>query len=225
MLIKCAISIDGYLDDASDQRLILSHPDDIDRVDAVRAACDAILVGANTIRKDNPRLLIRSEVRRKERIARGFAPDPVKVTMTASGSLDPQSRFFTDGEGTRIVYCTDGIAGDLQERLGGIADVVPCGNTIAGLHCVLADLYHRGIKKLVVEGGSAIITHVLSLGLVDEMQISVAPFFVGDPNAPRFTLPVNLPFDQHRKMKLHSVEKVGDMAVLRYFLGGQQSSL
>src|SRR3984885_9788743 len=62
-LLSCAVSIDGYLDDASTDRLILSGPEDLDEVDALRAAADAILVGAGTIRKDNPRLLVRDPAR------------------------------------------------------------------------------------------------------------------------------------------------------------------
>ncbi|HZK58541.1 MAG TPA: dihydrofolate reductase family protein, partial [Cryobacterium sp.] len=49
-LLSCGTSIDGYLDSATEKRLLLSNDADLDRVDAVRAACDAILVGATTIR-------------------------------------------------------------------------------------------------------------------------------------------------------------------------------
>ena len=55
-LLSCGMSLDGYLDDATDQRLLLSNEADFDRVDEVRAGCDAILVGAATVRNDNPRL-------------------------------------------------------------------------------------------------------------------------------------------------------------------------
>ena len=55
ILLSCGMSIDGYLDNASSQRLLLSNQDDLERVDAVRAASDAILVGAQTVRLDNPR--------------------------------------------------------------------------------------------------------------------------------------------------------------------------
>ena len=59
-LLSCALSIDGYLGSATPRRLELSNDADFDRVDAVRASCDAILVGAATVRNDNPRLLVRS---------------------------------------------------------------------------------------------------------------------------------------------------------------------
>ena len=62
-LLSCAVSVDGCLDDACGDRLILSGPADRDEVGALRAACDAILVGAGTIRADNPRLLVREPAR------------------------------------------------------------------------------------------------------------------------------------------------------------------
>src|SRR5947199_4112401 len=99
------MSIDGYLDDATNKRLLLSNDADFDRVDAVRAECDAILVGAETVRRDNPRLLVRSPERREDRRARGLPPSPVKVTLTGSGELDPGSRFFATGDGDKLVYC------------------------------------------------------------------------------------------------------------------------
>src|ERR1700722_1137491 len=88
-LLSCAVSIDGYLDDASPDRLILSGPEDLDEVDALRAAADAILVGAGTIRADNPRLLVRDPARIAAREAAGKPPHPLRVTLTATGDLHP----------------------------------------------------------------------------------------------------------------------------------------
>ena len=65
ILLSCGMSIDGYLGSAAPRRLELSNSADFDRVDAVRASCDAILVGANTVRTDNPRLLVRSQDRQR----------------------------------------------------------------------------------------------------------------------------------------------------------------
>ena len=72
ILLSCGMSIDGYLGSAAPRRLELSNDADFDRVDAVRASCDAILVGAATVRIDNPRLLVRSQNRRAARTARGL---------------------------------------------------------------------------------------------------------------------------------------------------------
>ncbi|MFD0884067.1 RibD family protein, partial [Streptosporangium algeriense] len=60
VLSSVAVSLDGYIDDATSERLLLSNDEDFDRVDAVRATCDAILVGAGTVRADDPRLMVRA---------------------------------------------------------------------------------------------------------------------------------------------------------------------
>src|ERR1700722_15396463 len=62
-IMSCAVSPDGCLDDPSPEPLILSGPEDLDEVDELRSAADAILVGAGTIRADNPRLLVRDDSR------------------------------------------------------------------------------------------------------------------------------------------------------------------
>src|SRR5690242_6089257 len=89
VLLSAAMSVDGHIDDGGPEPLVLSDAADLDRVDAVRAGVDAILVGATTLRRDDPRLLVRSEERRAARVAEGRAPDPLKVTLTGSGDLDP----------------------------------------------------------------------------------------------------------------------------------------
>src|SRR6185436_8211681 len=100
-LLSCSVSIDGYIG-SSASRLLLSNEADFDRVDAVRASCDAILVGATTVRVDNPRLVVRSRARREERSARGLAPSPVKVTVTKRAELEAGADFFTVGDAERI---------------------------------------------------------------------------------------------------------------------------
>ena len=95
VVLSCAISLDGCLDSTGPDRLVLSGAEDLDRVDAERAAADAILVGAGTVRRDDPRLLVRAPARRAARVAQGRPEHPVGVTVTASGDLDPRARFFT----------------------------------------------------------------------------------------------------------------------------------
>src|SRR5690606_9923803 len=97
VLLSVAVSVDGYLDDTAAERLLLSNEADFDRVDELRAWSDAILVGAETVRRDNPRLLVNSESRRRSRVAAGRPEFPRKVTVTASGDLDPRARFWQYG--------------------------------------------------------------------------------------------------------------------------------
>lgn len=217
MLLSVAASVDGYVDDASGERLVLSDAADLDRVDDVRAGCDAILVGAGTIRRDNPGLLVRSPARRAARLARGLAASPVKVTLTRSGDLDPAARFFTAGEAAKLVYAATEAADRARARLGGAATVVDAGHP-ATLDAVLADLAARGIGRLMVEGGTSVNTWFLTAGAADELQLAIAPFFVGDAAAPRLVGGGAFPHGPGHPMELAEVRAVGNLVLLRYLL-------
>jgi 5-amino-6-(5-phosphoribosylamino)uracil reductase len=214
VVLSAAMSVDGYLDDASDQRLVLSDAADLDRVDALRASCDAILVGAGTVRRDDPRLLVRSADRRRQRVAAGRPEHPTKVTLTRGGGLSPSASFFTAGDADRLVYAPAGAAAGVRVALDGLATVVDADDLLA----VLADLAGRGVRRLLVEGGSDVLTQFLAGGLADELQLTVAPLFVGDPAAPRLVRPAAFPYDATRRMTLAETRRVGDLAVLRYVL-------
>ncbi|MFG2052884.1 RibD family protein [Micromonospora sp. NPDC048930] len=217
VLLSCAMSIDGYIDDASTQRLLLSNDSDLDRVDEVRAACDAILVGAATVRRDDPRLLVRSEGRRADRVARGLPPSPVKVTVTASGDLDPGARFFTFGDGLKLVYCPSGVVEKTREQVGEVATVVDGGEPVTPA-AVVDDLAARGVRRLMVEGGGSLHCQFLTAGLADELHLVVAPFFVGDCRAPRFVGDGRFPWHPGRRARVVEVRQIGDVVLTRYAL-------
>jgi 5-amino-6-(5-phosphoribosylamino)uracil reductase len=229
VLLSVAMSVDGCIDDATGDRLILSNEADLDRVDEVRAGSDAILVGAGTIRRDNPALLVRSQFRSNRRIARGLPPSPARVTLTVSGDLDASARFFTAGGGARLVYVPDGEQDRVTGRIGGLAGVEVIGvggvpgdppggpENHIGLPAVLADLAARGVRRLMVEGGGSVLAQFLAEGLADELDLAVAPVFVGDPAAPRIAgLPPGSP--RHR-MHLAEVRLIGDVVLMRYLPG------
>ncbi|WP_227997822.1 dihydrofolate reductase family protein [Nocardia australiensis] len=214
VLLSVAVSVDGYIDDASPDRLRLSGAADFDRVDQVRAESDAILIGAETLRRDNPRLLVNSADRRAARVAAGKAEYPLKITVSATGDLDPDLKFWHYG-GDKLVYTTSAGAAAVGDRLAGVAEVVDLGDGI-DLGVLLDDLGRRGIGRLMVEGGTRIHTEFLSADLADELHLALAPILVGDPDAPRFLNPAIFPGSPSRRMYLAEVSKIGDIALLRY---------
>jgi 5-amino-6-(5-phosphoribosylamino)uracil reductase len=214
------MSIDGYLNAATEQRLLLSNAADFDRVDAVRAECDAILVGAMTVRRDNPGLLVRSQARREERAARGLRPSPIKVTVTSRAHLDACADFFTTGDTEKIVYCASAALDDALARLGRVATVVDGGQPV-DLHRMTEDLYTRGVGRLMVEGGGTMHTQFLTAGLADELHLVVAPFFVGDSRARRFVSDGQFPWNPDRRATLAEVRQIGDVVLLRYALSAR----
>ncbi len=212
------MSIDGFIDDASAAPLVLSSDADIDLVDELRSTCDAILVGGRTVRRDNPRLTLKSEARREARQSRGLTPDLIKVTITRSGDLDPDTPFFQVGEAEKIVFCPRATQPLLAERLRSAARIIAADGADVAPQFILDELAAIGVKRLLIEGGSQIGRLFLEAGVVDELRVAVAPFFVGDPRAPRFVEKGAYPHDAAHRMALTQVEAVGDMAVLTYRL-------
>jgi 5-amino-6-(5-phosphoribosylamino)uracil reductase len=215
-LLSCSVSLDGYLGDQT-PRLALSNDADFDRVDAVRATCDAIMVGASTVRLDNPRLLIRSQERRDRRQALGLSPSPMKITVTDRVDLDPDSNFFTTGGAEKLVYTSSPRVADAEALLGPVATVVDGGRRVR-MRMLGEDLADRGVERLMVEGGGIVHTQFLSDDLVDELQLVVAPFFVGDSRAPRFVSDGHFPWNPGRRATLAEVRQLGDVVLLRYAL-------
>jgi len=211
------MSVDGHIDASGERPLLLSNEADLDRVDGERALADAVLVGAGTLRRDDPRLLVRSAARRDERVAAGRPASPVRVALCGGGDLDPALRFFTAGDAGRLVYCPASAAARLRARLGGAAEIVAAGEPL-DVGAVLDDLGRRGVGRLLVEGGSAVHTAFLAGGLADELQLAVAPFLVGEAGAPRFVGAGAFPHDAAHRMTLAEVRLVGDVALLRYLL-------
>ncbi|WP_367131801.1 RibD family protein [Saccharothrix sp. HUAS TT1] len=215
VLLSVAVSVDGYIDDCGAARFPLSNAEDFDHVDRVRAESGAIMVGAATIRRDNPRLLVNSAERRAARVAAGRPEYPVKVTVTGSGDLDPARDFWHCG-GDKLVYTAATGAGRARAAVGDLAEVVPLGATV-DFGALLDDLGARGVDRLMVEGGASVHTAFLSAGLADEIRMAVAPMLIGQAAAPRFVNPARFPGGPARRFHLEDVTRLGDVAVLRYF--------
>ncbi|PWI16513.1 5-amino-6-(5-phosphoribosylamino)uracil reductase [Streptomyces sp. Act143] len=210
VLLSAAVSLDGYLDDTGPDRLLLSSPADFDRVDEVRASVDAILIGAGTIRADNPRLLVNSAERRAARVAAGRPEYPLKVTVSGSGDLDPAAKFWHTG-GDKVLYTTDKGA-ERAAAAGLAADVVSLGPELDWPR-LLADLSARGVDRLMVEGGGRIHTQLLQQDLADELQLILAPLFVGAPEAPRLFGPGGY---QGGRLRLVETRRIEDVVLMRY---------
>jgi 5-amino-6-(5-phosphoribosylamino)uracil reductase len=214
------MSLDGYIDGVRVKRLPLSNDADLDRVDAMRASCDAILVGANTVRNDNPRLLVRSPERRLDRVARGLGQSPMKVTVTSHGELDPGTAFFSAGETEKLVYCQSASLATVCRRLRHVATVVDAGQPL-DMRRICEDLFDRGVQRLMVEGGGSTHTQFLTEDLADELDLVVAPFFVGDSRARRFVGDGDFPWNHRHRAPLAEVRQIGDVVLLRYALSSR----
>ncbi|WP_418983805.1 dihydrofolate reductase family protein [Alistipes sp.] len=179
--LSAAVTADGFLDDNTPQRLLISTPGDWDAVLRLRAGHDAILAGAETLRRDNPALLLRDEAARARRRACGLPPDLSKVTLTASGRLAPSLRFFTEGEADRYVFATS----ELPE-LQSVATVISCGSSVTARR-IVTELEKRGVERLLVEGGAQVLEMFLREGMADTVRLAVNPSLrLGEQGGARF---------------------------------------
>lgn len=145
------------------------------------------------------------------------------MTLTGSGDLAPAARFFTAGDTAKIVYTRDAAESAVRTALGHAAVVVAAGDPV-DLGAVLDDLGERKVERLMVEGGGTIHTQFLAAGLVDEIHLVIAPFLVGEPDAPRFVHPNRFPQNRAQPMTLAETRQIGDAVLLRYLAGTRKGS-
>jgi 5-amino-6-(5-phosphoribosylamino)uracil reductase len=142
------------------------------------------------------------------------------VTVTRRAELDSGADFFSAGDTEKIVYCASPRAADARGRLGRVATVVDAGDNVE-MRALSTDLAARGIDRLMVEGGGTVHTQFLTDDLVDELQLTVAPVFVGDSDATRFVRDGIFPWNPARRAELVDVRKLGDVVLLRYALSSR----
>ena len=176
--LSMAASSDGCIDDCTPSRLRLSTDADWEEIYALRAQFDAILVGASTVRNDNPSLRIKDAALRERRRRRGLPEDIARVTVTASGLLPADARFF-DGGGRAIVVTSNAGYSHPSAEVLHVTEI--------SAESVVAALERAGIGSLFVEGGAQTARMFLEARAVDTLRYAVNPqIVVGDEAAPHF---------------------------------------
>jgi 2,5-diamino-6-(ribosylamino)-4(3H)-pyrimidinone 5'-phosphate reductase len=232
VLVNMAMTADGKIDTIERRGARISGAADTARVDRLRAASDAVMVGGRTLLAEDPRLTIRDAVLVDERVDRGRPAQPVKVgVITRIGrwgddapALPSPSRFLEDGGGQeggggQVIVATTtrtapAVVGWLRERGGHV--IVHDGAQV-DLARLLAQLHERGIERLMVEGGSTLVAALLDADLVDELQLAVAPLLFGGREAPTPVGGAGRRREEAIRLSLldHSVDDDGDV-ILRY---------
>ncbi|MEU6996632.1 dihydrofolate reductase family protein, partial [Streptomyces sp. NPDC046465] len=149
-----------------------------------------------------------------QRVAEGKPEYPLKVTVTKSGDLSADLKFWHHG-GQKMVFTVDDAVEKVQATLGDLADVVSVGPELDwGL--VLDELGRRGIGQLMVEGGGTIHTQLMAQNLADEVQLAIAPLLVGQPEGPQFLGSAQYPGGTTARMKVLEVRAIDDVVFVRY---------
>jgi diaminohydroxyphosphoribosylaminopyrimidine deaminase/5-amino-6-(5-phosphoribosylamino)uracil reductase len=165
--LNCAVSLDGRMAGADGRPLLLSDEEDLRRVHGLRATHDAILVGIGTVLADDPSLRV------KPALAQG--PDPLRVVLDTRGRTPPTSRVL-DGSAPTLVITGEDVERDFApaEHLG-----VPRAPGGVDLDGMLAALWQRGVRSVLVEGGGTVLRAFVEAGHWDRFSLYQAPVLVG----------------------------------------------
>jgi len=185
VFINVAMTADGKIDTFARKGAAISPPRDKERVDQLRAGADAIMVGGRTLLGEDPKLTVKSEALRAERVTRGLTPNPVKVGIVTYADLQPHAKFLHEGPARVVIFTTHLTSKDKLAflRSQGV-DVYTDNTEKVNLQNALATLKELGIHRLMVEGGATLNFELLRLGLVDELMVCVAPMIFGGASAP-----------------------------------------
>jgi len=216
--INVAVSADGKMDTFERRGAAISCPRDKERVDRLRAESDAVMVGGNTLRDEDPKLTVKSAGLRAERERRGLPPNPAKVGIASRADLRPASAFLTAGPAKVFLFTTSRTdqAQVAMLRSRG-AEVFVHDAPRVDLVAALQTLQAHGIQRLMVEGGGTLISELLRLGLVDELTVYVAPMIFGGESAPGMVAGPGLARGAAVPLKLVDVEAWEDGGVLLHY--------
>jgi len=156
-----AQSIDGRIALPDGESQWITGDADLTHTHQLRALCDAVMVGANTVACDNPRLTVR----------RVQGPHPLRVVLDPHARLGAEHTVYADDHRTLRV-CGPG-----APPLDGVDDLAM--DAQIDVVTLLSSLRARGVRRLFVEGGGVTLAHLLSAGVVDRLHMVIAPLLVG----------------------------------------------
>jgi 2,5-diamino-6-(ribosylamino)-4(3H)-pyrimidinone 5'-phosphate reductase len=215
--VNMAMTADGKITSAAREYPKFTAPHDRKTMDRLRAEADAVLVGAGTLRADDPPLDVRSEEMRRLRAALGKPAGLLTVLVTASAAVDPEARFFTAaGAAGRIVATVEDAPPERLERLRARAEVWTLGRGAVDLRALCRRLKEHGVERLLVEGGGELNWGFVRDDLVDEIYVTVAPALLGGRTAPTLLEGEGFSMREQRRLRLVSLESVDDEIYTRW---------
>ncbi len=185
VFINVAVTADGKMDTFERKGAGISSAVDKARVLRLRADADAVMVGGNTLLAEDPKLTVKTDALRAERLARGQSENPIKVGVVTRANLRLDGDFMTVGPARRVIFTT---ALTPHEQVMALtkhgAEVFSLGEKKVDLCRAIEILYDLGVRCLMVEGGGSLNFALMHAGLVDELYIYIAPRIFGGQTSP-----------------------------------------
>ena len=206
VIVNCAMSADGKIALPSRRQVRLSSEEDMARVHRLRNRCDAILVGIGTVLEDDPGLMVKEKYVKKVR-------QPLRVVLDSLGRTPAGAKVVSPGAPTLIATTRPVPRG----RWGPNAEAMVLGAGAAvSLKRLLAELERRGVRRLMVEGGSEVIWSFLREGLADRLMIYVGSLVIGGKGPTPAGGKGVAALEQATRLRLLCTRRLGDGVLLVY---------
>lgn len=213
--INVAMTADGKIDTFARKGAAISSKQDKQRVDELRAAADGILVGGKTLLDEAPKLTVKSEALREERVRQGRSLNPIKVGVVSRADISLDSDFIKVGDARKVIFTTSQTSIPQLENLRALGvEVFVDEAPRVDLNKMMLTLKRIGVDHLMVEGGGTMNFELMRLGLVDEVLMYVAPLIFGGANAPTLADGIGLPRENAIALKLADIERWDDGGIL-----------
>ena len=175
VILNAAMTLDGKIATKTGSSEI-SCKEDLIRVHKLRYEVDGIMVGINTVIEDNPKLTVSKIPAKKE-------DNPIRIVVDSKGRTPINYRILNDMAPTIIAVADEYSKSENVKELSKYADIFSSGKKHVDLVKLMDYLYKKGIKTLMLEGGSTLNFSMIKEGLIDEIRICIAPMIVGGKNA------------------------------------------
>ena len=208
VILNAATSIDGKIATKNGDSK-LSSSEDLKRVHKLRSQVDAILVGKNTVLKDNPLLTVR-KVKGK---------NPIRIIIDSKGTIPSKAKILqTSKTIPTIIAVSKSISKSNLEKLKKFpVEIIITGTSNVNLKSLLRILYKKKISKILVEGGGTVNWEFIKNNLIDELFITVSPYIIGGSNS--ISLAEGTGFSKvldSPKLSLKSTRRLKNHLVLHY---------
>lgn len=184
VIINVAMSADGKLSTRERRQVKISGMQDFNRVDRLKASCDAVMVGIGTVLADDPSLTVKSDECKNRRLARGDDEHPARIVIDSRGRIPPGASVLHKGPGRRIVAVSRLADTEKVAALKEHATVIVAGDEKVDLERVMEELGDMGIRRIMVEGGGTLIAGLIQAGLADEIYTFIGNIIIGGKDAP-----------------------------------------
>lgn len=208
VIVNCAMSADGKIALPNRKQLRISSDEDIERMYKLRNECNAVLVGIGAVLSDDPKLTVNDRYVENPK-------QPLRIVLDSKCRTPEDALVLNDVAKTLVVTSEK-----CDKKFDNNVEVIECKTDEKGfidLEILLELLYTRGIKTLMVEGGSTVIWNFLKQRLVDDLHVYVGPMIIGGKNTPTLADGTGISgVDELISLEINGMSRLGPGILIHY---------